>query len=45
MDDGKVTKEATCTEDGVKTNTCTVCGETKTEIIPAVGHQYGETGP
>lgn len=41
-DEGKVTKEATCTEDGVKTYTCTVCGETKTEAIPATGHSFGE---
>ena len=33
-DDGVVTKEATTTETGIKTYTCTVCGETKTEIIP-----------
>lgn len=43
-DNGKVTKEPTCTEDGVKTYTCTVpgCGETKTEVIPATGHKFGE---
>ena len=34
---GKVTKPATETEDGVKTFTCTRCGETKTEVIPATG--------
>ena len=33
-DSGKVTKPATETEDGVKTFTCTRCGETKTEVIP-----------
>ncbi len=33
-DDGVVTKEATTTETGIKTYTCTVCGETNTEIIP-----------
>ena len=36
-DSGKVTKPATETEDGVKTFTCTRCGETKTETIPATG--------
>ena len=36
-DNGKVTKPATETEDGVKTFTCTRCGETKTEVIPATG--------
>ena len=36
-DEGKVTKEPTETETGVKTFTCTRCGETKTETIPATG--------
>ena len=35
-DSGKVTKEPTETETGVKTFTCTRCGETKTESIPVV---------
>jgi uncharacterized protein YjdB len=39
-DEGSVTKAATCTENGVKTYTCTVCGETKTEEIEALGHSY-----
>ena len=33
-DAGKVTKEATAAAEGVRTFTCTVCGETKTEPIP-----------
>ena len=41
-DAGKVTKAATCTEKGVKTYTCTVCGATKTEEIAAIGHQHTE---
>ena len=41
-DEGKVTKKATCTEDGEKTYTCTVCNTTKTEVIPATGHQHKE---
>ena len=36
-DNGKVTKEPTETETGVKTFTCTRCGETKTEVILATG--------
>ena len=36
-DEGKVTKAATETESGVKTFTCTRCGETKTETISATG--------
>lgn len=40
-DVGEVTKKATCTEKGVKTYICTVCGVIKTEDIPATGHKYG----
>ena len=36
-DEGKITTPATVTEEGVKTFTCTRCGETKTEVIPATG--------
>ena len=36
-DNGKVTKQPTETETGVKTFTCTRCGETRTETIPATG--------
>ena len=42
-DSGKVTKKAKCTKskliDGKKVFTCTVCGETKTEVIEA-SHSY-----
>jgi hypothetical protein len=38
-DEGQVTTEATCTTDGVRTYTCS-CGETKTEAIAALGHDY-----
>ncbi len=37
---GSVTAPATCTQDGVKTYTCTVCAATKTEAIPKVSHDY-----
>ena len=37
-DEGKVTTEPTCKDKGVKTFTCTVCNETKTEAIDATGH-------
>ena len=40
-DDGQVTTAATCTENGVMTYTCTMCSDTKTEVIPATGHAYG----
>ena len=39
-DNGKVTKEPTETETGVKTFTCTRCGETRTEVIPALSHEH-----
>ena len=39
--DGTVTKTATCTEAGIRTFTCTVCGAKKTESIKATGHNYG----
>ena len=32
------TKAATCTEKGTKTGVCKVCGDTKTEDIPALDH-------
>ena len=35
-DNGKVTKEPTATETGVRTYACTRCNETKTESIPVV---------
>ena len=40
--DGEVTTPATCTTDGVKTYTCKVCSETKTEPIKASGHTVVE---
>ena len=39
-DNGKVTTEPTCTEEGVKTFECTVCGKTKTEKVEALGHDW-----
>lgn len=37
-DSGVITQDATETEDGVKTFTCTVCGRTRTESISALGY-------
>ena len=37
--DWKVT-EATCTEAGSRTKTCSVCGDVVTEAIPALGHDW-----
>lgn len=43
-DDGTVRREATCTTEGVKGFSCTVCHKgTKSEAIPALGHNYSQT--
>ena len=39
-DEGTVTTAATETKNGEKTFKCTLCGATKTEIIPALGHRH-----
>ena len=36
--DGEITTAPTCENAGVKTYTCTVCNETKTEALDATGH-------
>lgn len=41
-DRGVITKEATETEEGVKTYTCKTCGETKTESIPVISHHWDQ---
>lgn len=42
-DGGTETKAASCEEDGTILYTCTECGETKEEIVPASGHQFART--
>ena len=41
-DEGKVTKKATCKDEGKMTYTCTVCGTTKTESIAKTTHTWDE---
>ena len=41
-DNGVITKEATETEEGIKTYTCKTCGETKTESIPVTSHHWDQ---
>lgn len=41
-DNGVITKEATETEEGVKTYTCKTCGETKIEKIPVTSHHLDQ---
>lgn len=41
-DDGKVTKEPSCAEEGKRKFTCTLCKTTKTESIPKLDtHEFG----
>ena len=40
--ESEVTKAPTCKEPGVRTYTCTVCGDSYTEEISTVAHTYGE---
>ncbi len=40
-DDGEITTNSTCTEEGEKTFTC-ACGETKTEPVDALNHNFVE---
>ena len=39
-DEGKITKEATCTKKGTKTLTCTVCGKTRNQEVSVVAHKF-----
>ncbi len=41
-DNGTIIKEATCTEPGIKTYTCTICNKTKTETVAALGHSFSK---
>ncbi len=39
-----IIKDATCTEEGVKTRTCRLCSETETQTIEALGHELDADG-
>ncbi len=39
-DGGAITRKPSCTEEGIRTYTCSVCQESQTEAIPPVGHKY-----
>ena len=43
MGNWTTTKEATCTEDGSKSRTCSKCDHTETEVIAATGHNHVPT--
>ena len=40
--EGQITTDATCTEEGIRMFTCIFCGITKTEAIAATGHKATE---
>ena len=41
-DQGEIITEPTCTEEGEKTFTCSICGNTKTEKVSTTDHQHME---
>ena len=41
-DDGVITTESTCAKNGVKTFTCSVCGDTYTQSLPLIDHTPAE---
>ena len=41
-DNGQIQLDATCTTEGYKIYTCTICSETKQEVIPALGHRWNK---
>ena len=41
-DEGVITTEPTCENEGVKTFTCATCGDTYTEAVAAIGHTPDE---
>ena len=38
----EITLQASCTQEGIKTYTCTLCPDRYTESIPIMAHSYGE---
>lgn len=41
-DSGTITKAATCTEEGIKSYKCTLCGKERKESIPCIAHEYDD---
>ena len=37
----ETSKAPTCTQDGSGTYQCSYCGDSKTDVVPALGHTYG----
>lgn len=43
FDNGVITTKPTCLNTGIRTFTCTVCGEVRKETVPALGHAWEVT--
>ena len=41
-DEGQITLPPTCTTEGILLHTCTICGHSYEEILPADGHTHGD---
>ncbi len=42
FDSWTTTKEPTCTDAGIKSRECTICGKTETESMSPIGHSWSE---
>ena len=42
IDDEILIKAPTCTENGLKNCKCTICGDTRTEVVSATGHKFAK---
>lgn len=40
--EGKITKDATCSEKGVQTFTCVLCNNSYTQEMPTIAHTFGD---
>lgn len=38
----QITQPPTCTQEGLQTDQCSLCGDRQTQVIPALGHVYTE---
>ncbi len=43
-DEDEIRIEPACLSSGIKTQRCSVCGRTETVVVPALGHDYKNTG-
>ena len=41
-DSGEIIKKPSCTDSGIKKYTCTICGQSEEQIMPALGHEFSD---